>query len=251
MHNKIKVKAVGDVRIYEIIGDFTGGFAVNGKKAMKQSMRLCRRKNLFLNMECMYRLDSIGAEVIKTQKGMFEKCVFLTRCADVKEIISSRENNHDFAIMEDQCEVAKFFSKEFAMHPITNKNYSEQRKSARLYTVLPLKIKCLMKGDDPIELFAVVTNLSEGGLYAEFIRSKDEDYAREMMNPYDLKLLQLEIDLTDQGKLAVGGKLVHGDIHVGGIGVEFYDLNLMDQQKISKWIASHLKNHSELEGESI
>ncbi|MDD5217545.1 MAG: PilZ domain-containing protein [Candidatus Omnitrophica bacterium] len=251
MQNKIKVKSVGDVRIYEIIGDFTGGFAINGKKAMKQSIRLCRRKNLFLNMECMDRLDSIGAEVIKTQKGMFEKCAFLTHCTDVKDMISSREDNDDFAIMEDQCEVAQFFSKEFAMRSIANKNYIEQRKYVRLYTVLPLNIKCMMKGDAPTELFAVVTNLSEGGLYAEFIRSKEEDCAREMMNPYDLKLLQLEIDLTGQGKLAVAGKLVHGDINVGGIGVEFYDLNLMDQQKISRWIASHLQNHAEEKDDSV
>jgi len=87
-----------------------------------------------------------------------------------------------------------------------------------------------------LSLFAIVTNLSEGGFFAKFIESISEKNLREHLHPYDLRLLSLDLHLTEKDFISLKGKMVHEDPQGMGIGVEFYEIEDRQHQHISDYL---------------
>ncbi|MCM8775851.1 MAG: PilZ domain-containing protein [Candidatus Omnitrophica bacterium] len=144
----------------------------------------------------------------------------------------------------------RYFERELADHVSNLSPGVERRNFIRLKTVLPLHFSCLKGREQRIDFFAVVTNLSEGGLFAEFIESVSEDRMKRYLSPLDQQLLDLNIDMVDgQEPLTMRGRLIHGSISDGAIGVEFCNHTSNQTDRISDWVEQHLMAHAPSGGE--
>ncbi len=242
MENKIKAKRVGDVNIFEIYGELTGAFALRGQDAMQKSIQTNKKKNLLFNIQDLIDIDDLGITAILKNTELVQKSALLAGHCPVVSSIQRKDTAKKLSLLKNEAEVANFFCHEFAAPTLEEQVYPERRQFARLKTVLPLHFWYVKEDEaQKIEFFAVVTNLSEGGLFAQFIESVSEEGTKKMLNPYDLKLLHLRIGLMDEEPLSVRGKIIHNNYFEGGIGVEFYEMDEKTKFRMRDWIARHLR----------
>jgi hypothetical protein len=238
--NKIKCKSVGDVKIFEISGKFEGHFASTGQSAMQKNGRSVRRKNVFFNLGNLDEIDEKGVEGLVSSAQGYQKCALLTDDKGIMESVRQRDTNDCVSVLENEKDVTDYFAKEFARQ-IMEVGPHEKRRYIRLKAVMPVEFECELEDGNREKFFAVVTNLSEGGLFAEFIRSEEEEKASHILNPYDLKLLGLKLALKGEGIVQGRGKMIHGSIADGGIGIEFYELKDEGRSKVRNWVEKNLE----------
>ena len=168
------------------------------------------------------------------------KSGMLTGSSPAAAEISRMDKERRLRIFQSEDEATLFFRKELAIPTLDDDLFPEKRQFIRLRTVLPLHISTHDEEGMPHEFFAVVTNLSEGGLFAEFIESLSEEGVKRTIDPYDLKLIDLKIGLGGQRPFQARGKLIHGDLVEGGMGIEFYDMQERERILLQDWISQHL-----------
>ncbi len=241
MENKIKAKRVGDVNIFEICGELTGAFAVRGQEAIQKSIQTNKKKSLLFNVQDLIAIDDLGVNAILQNAGMVRKSALLAGHCPVVSAIQRKDTSKRLPVLKNEAEVTNFFRLELAAPSLEEQFYPERRQFIRLTTVLPLHFWYQTEDNaQRMEFFAVVTNLSEGGLFAQFIESVSEEAAKKMLNPYDLKLLYFRIGLLGEEPLSLRGKIIHNNNSEGGIGVEFYDIDDENKIRMRDWIARHL-----------
>ncbi len=239
--NSIKSKSVGAVRIFEICGKFSGEFADKGNVAMQRVMKTMTLKNVLFNLRELEQIDDRGIDFILDRGRQASKCGLLARDQVLSENFRRRDKEQRISYLGTEEEAVRFFSKEFASGTTEDSNpVLERRHYIRLDTVLPVEFEYECGSGRKLFFSAVVTNLSENGLYAEFIQSRAEDQARVVMDPYDLRLIGLKLIIPPGEIVDMKGKLIHGSVRDGGVGLEFYDFVDGGREKIRSWVETHL-----------
>ncbi|MFZ5802560.1 MAG: hypothetical protein ACOY3K_05575 [Candidatus Omnitrophota bacterium] len=238
--SQIKSKSVGNVRIFEIMGNFSGDFVYQAESAMKKVLRNNLRKNVLFNAADMSTIDETGVAAILNQTVLMNKCVLLSPDEEVRNRFQTRDVAHRMLCIGDPIDATYALADELAASPLDGMYEAEKRRHIRLGTVLPLEFVFETQKGKPEEGYAVVTNLSEGGLYAEFINSRVEDEMRRSIDPYDLKFLQIKLFLENDLVIDGRGKLVHGHFSDGGFGLEFYGFAPEIQGIVREWIEKHV-----------
>lgn len=234
MDDRIKSKRVGKVNICEIMGNFRDGFARRGKAALSQLAQAHQQTpDLFINVSELESIDAYGIEVLaETAQRFNKKAVLLGKFKPETE----QRLGQFFQIVQSPVDAAQYFSREFAAQPANLIEVEERRGFVRLKTVIPTQFYLRDAQDVRETFFAVTTNLSEGGLYAEFIDSETEVNAVKRLDPLELKLLNVELALTPGLIVSGEAKVVHVKRGEGGIGMEFYRFSDEDRLKLTEWL---------------
>lgn len=237
MEDRIKSKRVGTVNICEVFGSFCDEFARRGRVAIDQlSKSPLQAHDLFLNVTELQSIDSFGLGVLAESAVHFRKRgLFIGQCKASGQFTSEHIRNV-YQILKNRSEVASYFAAEFAARSSDMAEGEERRGFVRLKTVIPAQFLLPGTQEKQRPYFAVVTNLSEGGLYAEFIDSDTEVHAVKELDPLELKLIDVRLALTPGLKISGEAKVIHAKPGEGGIGMEFYHLSENDRSKLVEWL---------------
>jgi hypothetical protein len=179
----------------------------------------------------------------------------------VKALIEGLPNNKEFGFLSGNLSVmdmvnsivlpkaVRIFQNEeelihhFGQHLVSGAEEllpGEKRRHDRLNSALPLEFKCRGAKGEVLEFRAIVTNLSESGLFAEYIDLEDVSRSRSVINPYELKMLDLKIKLANQKVVTVKGKVVRQRLKGDqvGIGIEFYHIDEENKRKLKTFLAT-------------
>jgi hypothetical protein len=241
VENKIKAKRVGDVSIFEICGELTGDFASRSEEAMHECLANMRHRNALFNVQELRQIDKKGVGAILENACYVTKSAVLCEPNPVRNYIQASDTTHRLSYFQNREDVAYYFSKEFAAPSLGEQCTRERRRYIRLKTSLPTHFWFESEEGKLFQFFAVATNLSEGGLFAQFIESVSEDSVKQKLNPYDFQLLHIRVALLGENPVEGVGKLIHGNIREGGIGIELYEMDDENRDRLRHWIASHLK----------
>lgn len=239
----IKVKKVGDVLIFEIFGSFTGSFARRGRTAMGQSIKTHGNHHVLVNVQDAVAIDPDGISTLMEISRDCQKKAVITSDSPVIGAIRQADTDHRLTILSDRHEAACFLSQELAQTHSGNPVTIDQRNFARLDTAIPLHFMPAhnKNQDGPVpSFFAIATNMSEGGLFAEFIESKTETLTIQNIKDHDLSLLNMKLFLSQEDFIHLQGKFIHGEIEQGGIGIEFCGVEEKERARLQSWLQSHL-----------
>ncbi len=244
MENKLKFKKVGGVEIFEFFGNLTGAFAAKSLEAMERALRAQRGGFVLFNVQFVDSIDSGGMAALFRIADQTEKKAFLLGGNGILETLKRNNLDQKWTLFRSPEEATYFFSREFA---IKSDFYmeSERRQFLRLKTVLPLRFSPTNAQAGGFEFFSVVTNLSEGGLFAEFIDSVSETKVDEILQPYGIYELRLQLFLSPNEKIYMQGQKVHGGAMEGGVGIAFTDMEIKTRERLRAWIEGHLVQHPE------
>jgi len=244
--DRIKSKRVGKVNICEVFGNFCDGFARRGKVAIEQlSKSQNQAPDLFLNVSELEGVDSFGVGVLTESAVHFRKrALLLGQSKTADQFVATERIRSVYQILRSRSEAASYFSSEFAERASEAGEGEERRGFVRLRTVIPAQFFLPGAQEKQRTYFSVVTNLSESGLYAEFIDSDTEVTAVKELDPLELKLLDVRLALTPGLKISGEAKVIHAKRGEGGIGMEFYRMSEQDRSKLVDWLTSQYSENA-------
>ena len=236
--HKIINKRVGDVEIFEFYGSLTDRQASVSRQAVLQKIEAAQSRFALFNLRGIRELDPVGTESLTASGQHLHKCALLSPCRLIRECNEKSTADSAFHLVEDETEAAHYLAREFASgkEEDNNPRPAERRRFERLAAVLPLHASLTLEKGKRTSFFAVVTNLSEGGLYAEFIDSESEIKGRAHLDPQDPCLLELHLCLPKQDPLFLKGKVIYKNPRSSAAGIEFLDMEDVERGQLVDWL---------------
>jgi hypothetical protein len=179
---KISTREIGSVCVFDLIGEATQDSLDEAASKIQRNIRRHRIQRIILNLQKVPMLEPLGlrrilAACIRPQRSLLYGVS--NTLADALEMTYVPRN---IKICNTEKEVAEDFgpfllSKDIEAIPARNSDGAlhesigyqlERRRAKRMHVALPLEFKLLTSGE-PLSVKAIATNISEGGLYAEFL----------------------------------------------------------------------------------
>ena len=231
-------RRVGEVEILDVKGDFVGPWAIRGKKDIQRFVESNKPKNLLINLKDVETIDSLGVKAITDNLEQETKNGVVSGNYSILEMFSALVQSGDIRFFKCEEEVVGFFAeelvKEKSITPI-----EEKRKFNRLKTACPMEFWYRDLEGEQILYRAIVTNISEGGLYAEYLDLEPSSGNPKKLDPYDLQMFEIKIKLPKGLEIRAEGKVVRIDFEGDqmGIAIQFYHLKEEDKRKLEKLIS--------------
>lgn len=228
-------RKIGGVSIFELHGVFAEPWVDHKREEMTEILGENLSEGLVLNLREVERVDRPGAETILEMVRKAPKGGILGHNLSAYFVAEHMNPGEPIPIFERDREAVGYFRKELAL--AGGEGTGERRRFPRIKTALPVDFE-LKDGERSFFFEAAVLNLSEGGLYAEFLDSKMEELASRTLNPFDLKMLNIRLRI-EEDLLKMEGKVLRtgeesGEL--GGAAVEFYNLGAREGERIREFL---------------
>lgn len=203
---KVSTREIGSVCVFDLEGDPTQETLQEIAWKIQRNIRRHRLQRVILNLQRLPALEPLGlrkllAACIRPQRSLifgaspsvadYLENTYLPR--NVKICPSEKEVAEDLGpfLLEKEKEKKILVEGQDGDGEAIGTNL-ERRRSKRMHVALPIELRICPQKGDPITSHAIATNISEGGLFAEYV---DLEVAQkiEMMEP--LKGLKAEIQI--------------------------------------------------------
>ena len=242
---QIAKRQIGTVTILDIKGQFTGQWALKTKKLLDQEIAFSSGKQIVFNMAPTSNLDTLGARFLFESVPQNKEMGILSGKSSVMQIINRLDINREFYRFKDEHELVSHFGNGL----VSDLKEKNNRKAIRIQTALPLEFYYLFEGDR-FKFKAIVTNLSETGLFAEYIDLETAEESLIRLNPYNFKILHLTLTLPKRKSVRAEGKVVHTrmDGEQVGIGIHFERIDEKDRIEIKRFLNTHSGSQTSRKG---
>ena len=233
---QITQRKIGNVRIVDVKGTFSGPWAIRGKERLSQAMGHAKDEKVILNLREVNGLDTLGAKCLLEQVAGKKEVGVFCGSTSVMELINHFLESKQLRIFQSEAEIISAFGHDL----ISGSEPKEQREHSRMETALPLEFYYEDEGEK-VQFRAIVTNVSEGGLFAEYIDLKVAEESLSRLDPYDLKVLQLKLSLPNKKTIQAEGKVAYRklDGEQVGIGIQFSRIGEREQAEICHFLKLH------------
>ncbi|MBI3316981.1 MAG: PilZ domain-containing protein [Candidatus Omnitrophica bacterium] len=200
---KVSTREIGSVCVFDLEGDPTQESLQEIAWKIQRNIRRHRLQRVILNLQRLPSLDPLGVRKLLAACIRPQKSLIFGASRNVTTFLESTYLPHNVKICQSEKEVAedlgpfllekekeKTFpmetSKQGSVHP---GHEVERRRSKRMHVALPIDFKIFVEnGKTPIETRAIATNISEGGLFAEYIDLEAAQKIEALVNPAGLKV---------------------------------------------------------------
>ncbi|MFC1808492.1 PilZ domain-containing protein [Candidatus Omnitrophota bacterium] len=227
---QISRRRIGAVVIIDLRGELIGPWALRAKESIQTLIANCGSENILINLKDLSTVDSLGVKAVIDNFPKNTRGGIVSGKLSVMEMFSRLMKSDNVKIFNNEEDVVSYFALDFVkdnkVSPVI-----ELRKTPRLKTALPLEFWFEDKSGDKVTFKAIITDLSEGGLFAEYLDVESLEDFNRCFELAELKHLNMKIKLPQIDYIYVEGKVARTVIagEQVGIGVEF--LNLQDNDK--------------------
>lgn len=230
-------RKIGQLSIFDIQGDLIGPWAVRAEHEIRLLVSNEKDHAVILNLRPLQMIDSLGVKVIFKSLAQAARSGILTGSLSVMEMVEAYPDKPEIPVFRNEEELIRQFGAELVSNEACGDE--NKRKHWRMQTALPLVFGCETAQGDRVEFRAIITNLSEGGLFAEYIDLDDAVKSQSFVNPYELRMLEMSVKLPEQQLILVKGKVVRRKLDGDqvGIGIEFYEIDQESKDKIREFLS--------------
>ena len=238
---QIKKRKIGRIKIIDIQGDLTGPWAVKARQELHALVKNEEDGTFVINLKGIQGIDSLGVKAIAESLPPNRKVTFLNGNLSVMDMFEA-SSFPAIRVIQSEEELVQCFGSDLVSFD-DDLSDEEKRQHMRLTTALPVIFTCIDPGGNEVKFGAIATNLSEAGVFAEYINLEDAVKSQNFVNPYELKLLTLKIKLPNFD-LIVKGKVVRRKLDGDqvGIGIEFYQIGEKDRAKIKDFLETNTES---------
>ncbi|MBI1978126.1 MAG: PilZ domain-containing protein [Candidatus Omnitrophica bacterium] len=235
---QIKSRKIGAVKVIDIQGELSGPWALRSKETIKRMLSQAVNQRVVFNLQQMTNVDSLGVKTLLESVPEGQELEILFGSNSVTNFIKHFSQSKPVRAFQSEAEIALAFGEAFMDKPTSGAG--EQREFVRMQTVIPIEFH-YEDNDEKMEFRAIATNLSEGGLYAEYIDLKMADQSLECLNPYDLKILDLKLFFPKGKVIRAMGKMAHCRLEGEqiGIGIQFMEIGSRELDEIRNFMGSY------------
>lgn len=231
---RVNIREIGSVSIFDLIGEVTEEGMKEVAEKIQRNIRRHRLQRIILNLQMIPDLEPLGlrrllAACIRPQRNLiFGASPKLTSFLEETYVPKNtricpteKEVAEDFGPFLLNKEVQESFSVDPALLPEDSIGGGlDKRRSKRMHVALPINLTISLPEGKALQTRGIVTNISEGGLFAEYL---DLEAARqvEILEPFMGLKVGIEIspsaNFTEEFRL--DGKIVRRALDRRGVGL--------------------------------
>lgn len=234
----VTMREIGTVSVFDLKGEPSACSVQDAAWKIQRNIRRHRYQRIILNFQEMGDLDQIGlrkllAVCIRPKKsliyGASPRMVNVMEDGYLPTNVEICQDEEDVAACLGPFLLEKEPDKKVVAPNLNPREESigkkmENRRSPRMHVAIPLELKVFPKQGEPIVSKAIATNISEGGLFAEYLDLK----MAEKLDALDpIEDLDAEIHIFPSanftGEYQVKAKIRRKEIRKRqlGLGIEF------------------------------
>ncbi len=201
---RLSSREIGSVMVFDLEGEPTQESLELIAWKIQKNIRRHRLQRIILNLQKIPELDYLGVRKLLAACIRPQQSLIFGASTGVRNLLESTYMPRNVRICNTETEVAedlgpflmdKNKDKEFASNAKDGEespgNMIERRRSKRMHVALPLSLKIFLPEGKLISSEAIATNISEGGLFAEYLNL---DACRDIEALENV--LDLEVELT-------------------------------------------------------
>ncbi len=180
----VSIREIGSVRVFDLLGDPTQESLQEAADKIQRNIRRHRLQRVILNLQMLSGLEPLGLRKLLAACLRPQKSLLFGVSGDMERALESTYLPRNVRICPSEKEVAEDFGpflleKERAGHSIFTTEVTpegnspgsaiERRRSKRMHVALPIDLKIHLKNGEILSTRAIATNISEGGLFAEYL----------------------------------------------------------------------------------
>lgn len=233
------MREIGSVRVFDLVGDPTHESLQEAADKIQRNIRRHRLQRVILNLQLLAGLEPLGLRKILAACLRPQKSLLFGVSKEVGEALEATYLPRNVRICASEKEVAEDFgpflldkerkselavSPEFPLIEESIGAKIERRRSKRMHVALPIDLKIQMRSGEVLSTRAIATNISEGGLFAEYL---DLEAARQIEKIEQFEGLKVEVLIFPSANFPeeyhLTGKLKRRELRKKqvGIAVEF------------------------------
>lgn len=201
---KVSTREIGNVSVFDLEGSPTQETLQEVAWKIQRNIRRHRMQRVILNLQRLTTLDPLGLRKLLAA-CIRPQCSLIFGASDT--VVRNLENTympHNVRVCHNEQEVAEDFGpfllerdkdKEFTCdtpHANSIGKDVERRRSKRMHVAIPIELCFHLKSGEVIRTHAISTNISEGGLFAEYL---DLETAQKIEELGDIVGLEAEIHI--------------------------------------------------------
>lgn len=200
---KVSTREIGSVRVFDLQGSPTQESLQEVAWKIQRNIRRYRVQRVILNLQMVPTLEALGIRKLLAACIRPQRSLIFGASSSVAQILENSYLPRNVKICDSEKEVAEDLGP-FLIENDTDKKFLlegqdpdktaigtalERRRSKRMHVALPIELTIHLNGEKRLMTRAIATNISEGGLFAEYL---DLGFAKEI-EPVDLKDQRVEI----------------------------------------------------------
>lgn len=223
----IQDRFIGNVKILELYDSIMSHPAMD---AAELSSKISASENVMVLMENISKVN--GIKFIEEMDSILRE----RRAA----IVSQRESldpcfqGRAYPCFRDLIEAAFYYEKAMAEGDAVDTEYADKRKGARLKKIIPVEMKLTRDVEPRVSIHGVTKNLSEYGAFIQIVSSNSELLVRKLLDPYDLKMLDIKFYAGPDRFYELKGKVVHRNDQLYSMGIEFFEVSESTKQFLNR-----------------
>ena len=236
---KVNMREIGSVNVFDLVGDASEDGLKEVAEKIQRNIRRHRMQRIILNLQFLPDLEPLGlrrlmAVCIRPQRSLIfgvspKLATFFEETyvpKNTRICASEKEVAEDFGPFLLEKERRENFVIDPALLPEESVGYRiERRRSKRMHVALPISLKIAFPQGNFLESQAIATNISEGGLFAEFLDLETARKVEALEEPViGIKvLIEISPSANFTEEFRIEGKIVRRDLGRKGVGlaVEF------------------------------
>ena len=187
---ELGLRKIGSVQVFDLMGDLNSPELDPVVQKIDQVIQRKKLRRVILNLQKIHSMDEIPVRkllacLLRPQRSLIfapdEKFYKFFQATHLPGSIKLCRNEEEvteafgsFLFLKD-----RIFQVPLNESNPASQGYGlERRRSKRIRVAIPIHLKCLMKDGSLLETKAIATNVSQGGLFAEFLDLNAPDYSR-------------------------------------------------------------------------
>jgi anti-anti-sigma regulatory factor len=178
---QLGLRKIGNVQVFDLTGALTGEGLDPVIQKIEQTIQRKKLRRVILNLQKVSSMDEIALRRIAAVLLRPQRSLIFAPDGACRKLFDSTHLPNNIKLCKNEEEVADSFGsflfvKDKAYEvPIDESQPKppeygiDRRRSKRIRVAIPIKIQCKMKDKAELELKAIATNVSQGGLFAEFL----------------------------------------------------------------------------------
>jgi len=221
---QVITRSIGDVSIIELKGELIGPWALRAKDEIARFIQHRACSNLLITLGGLETIDSLGVKAIIENLEPKMRVGVVVGNLGVMEMFARVKAAGDLKFFKTEEEVVHYFGRDLVN--LDEAIDDDRRKHQRLRTAFPLEFSFDNDAGQKVFFHAVVTDLSEGGLLAEYLDLDQASFGSDLIEPNDDETVDLRLKVPGSKEIVTRGKVVRtlSKADQVGLGIEFCNL---------------------------
>ena len=180
---KLSTREIGSVYVFDLMGEPTDDSLEEVASKIQKNIRRHRLQRVILNLQMLPHLEPLSLRKLLTACIRPQKSLLYGVSTEMAQFLENTYVPKNMRICKSEKEVAEDlgpfllekdgdneFPAEDGVNPEQTAGYQiERRRSKRMKVALPIELKIHLQNGELLESRAIATNISEGGLFAEYL----------------------------------------------------------------------------------